>query len=212
MDQNDISITSIRLKNSRLKKKMSLQTLSQLTGYSKSVLQRYENGDIKKLPIDRLKVIASVLGVDPEWLFGDDEKDNDNVIPITGMVPVFGSIPAGVPAFADQYIEDYIPTVLKNPDEYFCLRVKGRSMINAGIPDGARVMLHKQSTADNGQIVACRVNNDEATLKRFRQDGGTVILMPENPEFSPIILTVDQFADGYAEILGVVRQILIDVS
>lgn len=211
MEQSDISITSIRLKNSRLKKKMSLQTLSQLTGYSKSVLQRYENGDIKKLPIDRLKVIANVLSVDPEWLFGDDEQDNDNVIPITGMVPVFGSIPAGVPAFAEQYIEDYVPTILKNPEEYFCLRVRGNSMTGAGVPDGARVMLHKQPTAENGQIVACRVNNDEATLKRFRQDGNTVILMPENPDYNPIVLNTDQFVNGYAEILGVVKQIIIDV-
>ena len=82
-------------------------------------------------------------------------------------------------------------------------------MINAGIPDGAYVTLHKQNTAQNNNIVACRINDEEVTLKRFRQQGDTVVLMPENPAYEPIIVSVKDFDDGVAQILGVVKEIVI---
>ena len=84
-------------------------------------------------------------------------------------------------------------------------------MIGAGIPDGCKVLIHIQPTAENGQIVACRVNGDEATLKRFKQKGATVFLLPENPDYEPYIVPVVDFDNGEAEILGVVKQIIKDV-
>ena len=84
-------------------------------------------------------------------------------------------------------------------------------MINAGIVDGCKVLCHKQNTAENGQIVVCRLNGDEATLKRFKQQDDIVILLPENPEFEPKIIPVSKFDSGEAEIIGVVKQIIIDL-
>lgn len=207
-----------KIKNRRQHLGLTLEQVGTAVGVGRSTVKKWEDGFISNMGRDKIAALATVLNIDPLELiyedteFGTDDKQTDSIIPITGMIPVFGSIPAGVPAFAEQYIEDYLPTTLKNPEDYFSLRVKGESMIGAGIPNGAKVVLKKQSTAENGQIVACRVNGDEATLKRFRQDGSTILLMPENSDFSPIILNVDQFEIGYAEILGVVKQIVIDVS
>lgn len=81
----------------------------------------------------------------------------------------------------------------------FALRVRGESMINAGILDGDRVVVRPQPTADDGQIVVARIG-DEATVKRLSHKGGKVWLMPENPAFSPI--------DGTeAEIVGLVKAV-----
>lgn len=67
-----IKLTVERIQETRLNRGMSFQELSDKTGFSKSVLQRYESGEIKKLPIDRLEIIANALGVSPEWLMGFD--------------------------------------------------------------------------------------------------------------------------------------------
>ena len=79
----------------------------------------------------------------------------------------------------------------------FALRVRGESMIGAGILDGDRVIVRPQQTAEDGQIVVARIG-DEATVKRLRRRNGEIWLLPENPAFSPI--------DGSeAEIIGIVK-------
>ncbi|XOQ49657.1 MAG: hypothetical protein ACFWUM_12275 [Eubacteriales bacterium] len=128
------------------------------------------------------------------------------------MVPIVGTIPAGAPVLATENVEGYMPTLVKNPEEYFALRVHGKSMINAGIPDGSLVLIHQQPCAENGQIVACRINGDEATLKRFKQIGDTVVLMPENPDFQPIVVKCSDFENGYAEIIGIAKQVITDLK
>lgn len=208
MSNDQRAIFAKNLKN-LLKRNNKNQTyLTENLGVTSSTVSDWVSG--KKYPrVDKMQDIADLFGVPISAL---REEQNGETIPVTGMVAVYGSIPAGVPAFAEEYIEGYVPTILAHPEEYFCLRVRGKSMQGAGIPDNSRVLIHKQSVAENGQIVACRVNGDEATLKRFRQEGSTVILLPENPDFSPIILNASQFEEGSAEILGVVRQVLIDIS
>ena len=80
-------------------------------------------------------------------------------------------------------------------------------MIGAGIQDGDLVLIRMQSSAENGQIVACQVNGDEATLKRFHQQINTVLLMPENPKYEPIIVPIADFESGRAKIIGVAIEI-----
>lgn len=121
----------------------------------------------------------------------------------TGTVPVLGKIPAGLPLEAVEEVEGFEPVTVPDPENCFFLRVEGDSMIGAGIQGGDLVLIRMQPTADNGQIVACKVNGDEATLKRFRQQGDTVILMPENPKYDPLIVPASDFNSGYAKILGV---------
>ena len=87
------------------------------------------------------------------------------------------------------------------------LRVKGDSMINAGIHAGDLVLIRKQSFAENGQIIAARVNSNEATLKRYKQSGDAVVLLPENPAYDLQIVPARDFISGDAQIIGVALQV-----
>ena len=114
-----------------------------------------------------------------------------------GQIPVIGVVTAGLPILAVENQEGTIPW---SEAGCFALRVRGDSMINAGILEGDKVIVRPQSSADNGQIVVARIE-DEATVKRLLRRNGQVWLMPENDNYSPI--------DGtHAEIIGVVKGVV----
>ena len=114
-----------------------------------------------------------------------------------GHIPVLGVVTAGLPILAVENQEGPIPW--EDPD-CFALRVRGDSMIGAGILSGDKVVVRPQPTADDGQIVVALLD-DEATVKRLRRKGGKVWLMPENENYMPI--------DGdEAQILGVVKAVV----
>ena len=119
-------------------------------------------------------------------------------------VPLVGSIAAGSPILADEDIEEIypLPTELVGHEPVFMLTIRGDSMMNAGIFDSDYVVVQKQSTARNGQIVAALVNGDEATVKRFEKTDMGVVLHPENESYEPTM-----FTDGVA-ILGIVVAVL----
>lgn len=100
-----------------------------------------------------------------------------------GEIPIVGVVTAGVPILAVEQIEGYLPW--DEDGECFALRVRGDSMIGAGILEGDLVIVRPQPTADNGQIVVALLG-DEATVKRLQRRDGHVWLMPENPAYSPI--------------------------
>lgn len=103
-------------------------------------------------------------------------------------VPIIGRITAGKPILAVENIEERVvldPSFVKGENS-FLLMVEGLSMKNAGILDGDLVLVRQQSTAESGEIVAALINDEEATVKRFRQNGDEVVLEPENPDFEPI--------------------------
>ena len=106
----------------------------------------------------------------------------------TTTIPLVGTIAAGVPLLAEQNIEDaYAVSTELVPDENsFMLRVKGDSMIEAGIFDGDLVVVRRQDAADDGDIVAALLD-DEATVKRFYRENGHIRLQPANPSMEPII-------------------------
>ena len=104
-------------------------------------------------------------------------------------IPVLGNVAAGMPIFAEQNIESYFPV----PAEYipkgesFALRVRGDSMINAGILHGDQIFVNVCNTASNGDIVVALVD-DSATVKTFYKEKGYIRLQPENDEMEPIIV------------------------
>ncbi len=104
-------------------------------------------------------------------------------------VPVVGTVAAGQPILAEQNIDSYfpIPAEYMPNDQSFILRVKGESMVNAGIMDGDRVIVRQQSTARNGDIVVALVE-DSATVKTFYKEDGHYRLQPENDSMDPIIV------------------------
>ena len=116
-------------------------------------------------------------------------------------VPIVGNVAAGSPILAQECIEDYlIFDTGGRSGEYFALRVRGESMLNAGILPGDLVIVHRQATCSNGEIVVAMIE-DEATVKRFSRQNGHVWLLPENEAYSPI--------DGtYAQILGKVAAVV----
>lgn len=105
------------------------------------------------------------------------------------QVPVVGRVTAGIPITATENIEDYIalPQAMIGSGDHFILSVRGESMIDAGILDGDYVIVRRQSTADNGDIVIAMID-DEATVKRFYKENGVFRLQPENPTMEPIIV------------------------
>ena len=114
-----------------------------------------------------------------------------------GQIPIVGVVTAGLPILA---VENQEGTLAWNDPDCFALRVRGDSMINAGILSGDMVVIRPQSSADDGQIVVARIG-DEATVKRLRRKGGNVWLMPENENYSPI--------DGRnAELIGIVKAVV----
>jgi repressor LexA len=106
----------------------------------------------------------------------------------TGL-PVIGRVAAGRPILAEQHIQRHyqVDNHLFRPRAHYLLRVQGHSMRDAGILDGDLLAVHRQPTADNGAIVVARID-DEVTVKRFRRRGNTVRLMPENDDFSPLVV------------------------
>lgn len=103
----------------------------------------------------------------------------------SAMVPLVGRITAGKPILAIEEIEDYIPYPSKSADGLFALKVVGLSMKDVGILDGDIIVADKNTPCRNGDIVV-GMDGDEATVKRLVIKDGTIIFMPENPDFSPI--------------------------
>jgi len=115
-----------------------------------------------------------------------------------GHIPVVGVVTAGMPILAVENLEGSI--AWEGDPACFALRVKGDSMINAGILDGDLVIVRPQPNADDGQIVVARIE-DEATVKRLSRKNGQVWLLPENDAYSPI--------DGSnAELIGLVKAVI----
>ena len=114
-----------------------------------------------------------------------------------GQIPVIGVVTAGIPILA---VENQEGTMAWNEPGCFGLRVRGDSMMNAGILDGDKVVVRPQQTADDGQIVVARIG-DEATVKRLSRRNGEIWLLPENEAYEPI--------DGSeAEVIGLVKAVV----
>ena len=113
-------------------------------------------------------------------------------------IPLIGTVTAGQPIFAYENYEDYytFPTGEFKGNELFMLRVQGTSMIDAGIMNGDKIIVRRQSTAENGEIVVALVE-DAATVKRFYKRNGQIVLHPENEALSDMI-----YEDGEVSILG----------
>jgi repressor LexA len=112
--------------------------------------------------------------------------------PDSRRLPLVGEIAAGGPLLAEDNVEEYlaVPEMIERRGADFLLRVKGDSMINAGILDGDIVVVKREQTAENGDIVVALAGDDEAldeaTVKTFYRENGRVRLQPENDELEPI--------------------------
>lgn len=163
-----------------------------------------QQGFLRKDPAKPRALVLSPLGLGEDPDQTSPGKDFSNVSPVfenTIDVPIVGNIAAGTPILAEENIEDTFQLPARYVDgTTFMLKVRGESMIEAGIFDGDLILVEQRETAKNGDIVVAMVDGfeSEATVKTFYREGNHVRLQPENRSMSPII--VDD-----AKILGLVR-------
>ena len=129
-----------------------------------------------------------------------------------GFIPVYGSVCAGDGIFADDRIEEWIDTGAKRflYSTHFALRIKGNSM-EPKFFDGDTVIVRKQETAENGDVVIALVNGDEGVCKRFKQYNGGVALVSDNPSYEPKYFSEEEITGIPVRILGKVERLIRDI-
>ena len=197
-----------RLRQLMAERSLSYEELGRLLDMRPQTLNRYVLGQ-REPRASVATDIALALQVDPLWLQGYDVPRSraSSLSPIQPerevLLPILGVIRAGIPTLAQQEVLGHASADVSEPERYFYLRVMGDSMSGAGIHDGDLVLIRQQDWADSGQIIACVVGGEDATLKRFHRQGDTVILQPENPAYQPRLVPVSDFDCGRARIVGV---------
>jgi len=158
--------------------------------------------------LDDLYKIAEVLGIEAKQLlvteihkpkFNEDSVTNASTV----KIPLLGTVACGIPIFAEENIEAFIPVsdkFLKPTNRYYILRASGDSMNDVGIDDGTLVLIRQQQTAQNGDNVVALIDN-EATIKEFHYCNDMIILKPrsKNGKHQPIVLTSDFRIQGIVE-------------
>lgn len=185
------------LKRRRLELNMTLEEVGNIVGVGKSTVRKWETGDIENMKRDKIALLAKALRTSPLYIMGLVDSPEPDGWKERNTIPLIGTICAGDGLLAEHNIEEYVyyPFPSKRQPD-FALRVKGSSMIGAGIEDGDIVYMRQASWADyNGQIVAALINDHEdGTLKRIRwsTDSPLIRLEPENDEFQVIEVAPNQ--------------------
>lgn len=196
----------------RKEKGLSQAELAEKLGVRKTTISNYETG--YSTPDRRmLLLLAELFDVSVDFLLGVGDNDTSLEEPFFNLqpIPVVGEVRAGNPTFAQEEILDYlyVPRDFVKGYDYFGLVVNGDSMNMARLLPGDVLLVRRQTTADNGDIVIASFGGEEATVKRYYQNGERVILRPEssNPTYLPI--EVDLSTDADFVILGkVVRAVI----
>ena len=185
--------------------------VSKATGISNSTFSDWKNG--RSTPkADKLQLIAEHFGVSLDALLGGEtggEMKSYRSIVARKMVPIIGEIRAGSPIITNETLLGYELADIDDSDDFFYLRVCGDSMKNCGMVNGSLVLFRKQQYAEDGDIVACLVGGECATVKRFCRRNKKLLLLPENEDYKPIVLTPEDFESGEARILGVAVEVKI---
>ena len=162
-------------------------------------------GDIANMKRDKIALLAKVLKVSPLSILGlEDVSDSDRV-----MIPILGTIMCGEPILAEENIEGYREEIADflPSGELFFLKTKGDSMVPT-VPENSYVLLRKQEDVEDGEIAAVIINGDnEATLKRVKRQNGIVMLIADNKDYSPILIT----PENPARIIGKAVKVSFDL-
>lgn len=175
---------------------LSAEQLAEMCNVAPSTVYRWESGDTEKIPAGQLKVLARSLHVRPSDLI-DDERVYIHLPSPESVrtIPVYGEISCGNGLFVEDNIEDYItvPTsMLPNKSaEYFAQYASGDSMIGAGINPGDMIIFRKTSQIENGQIGCFCIDENVATCKKFTKSGGSILLLPMNDKYDPIVVDIN---------------------
>lgn len=156
---------------------------------SKSVIGLYES-ETRKPSMEVLIKLSEIFNCSIDYILGKSDIRNTNISNSKQfyMCPVYGKISAGIPNWAEECLEGYLPIDynlmgIVNPEQHFFLKVNGESM-NKVIRNGAYALIRKQDIVNDGEIAAVLVNGFEATLKRFSRQGDFIILEPMSTDKS----------------------------
>lgn len=204
---------SQRMLNAIQKKGFSYSELERITGVSKSALQRYATGKTTKIPIDVIEKVAAATGTTSQYIMGwDDGTPEPNAAPANNirMIPVFDSVSAGFGVGAVDRVTEYTPIAIDSDTEAaetICVRVCGDSMYPK-IEDGDMVQVHKQETAETGDIVVI-LDGSEAFVKRFIRGKNGVVLESLNPAYPPRRYTREE--SNELRVVGIVKRVIRDI-
>ncbi len=177
-----VGLINHRIKQLRISAGMTLAELAEKVGVKEATAQRYESGEIKNIKHDTIRRMAKIFNCSPSYLIGWE----DNIVsaaPPSALLPVVGSVAAGWNHDAQPSFIGYEPAYgLESPGEYSWLLIKGDSM-EPLIREGDHVLIHLQSHAGNGDLVVAIIDDDEGTIKKFRQDANGIMLSPLNSHY-----------------------------
>ncbi|MES1051696.1 helix-turn-helix domain-containing protein [Bacillus thuringiensis] len=170
-------------------------------GVSKQTYSHYEN-EKRKPSLSTIRELATVYNVDIDAIFAEESSDSFKKIPIIGTI----SCGDGVVAF--EHIDGYeeTPQSWIKGGEFFYLRARGDSMVNARIYEGDLLLIRKQDNVENGEIAAVCIN-DEAVLKRIFKSDGKLILQSENSKYPPLIIDPNDIS---VKIIGLLKKVVIN--
>ena len=186
---------------------VTVYQVAKATGIAASTFSDWKSG--RSTPkADKLARIAEFFSVSLDELLGTDlglrnAETSYRSLRASKMVPVIGVIRAGSPIVTNETMLGREFADVDDVEDYFYLEVCGDSMKDCGIVNGTYVLFRKQQYAQNGDIVACLVDGESATVKRFEKRNHRIILSPENDAYDPIVLLPEDFETGRSRILGV---------
>jgi len=187
------------------------------SGIHRLITALEERGFIRRLPhraraleIVKLPDAMGKQGFVPRVIEGDKAEPPKRAMPVAAdamEIPVMGRIAAGVPIEAIETVSHHVAVpgqMLSGRGHHYALEVKGDSMIDAGINDGDVVVIRETTTAENGDIVVALVEDQEATLKRFRRNGSAIALEAANPAYETRLYRDDQ-VKVQGKLVGLIR-------
>lgn len=192
-----------RLRELRNEKKMTMKDLADKLSLTEQAISMYERNE-RRPNFEKLEEIADFFNIDMNYLLGKSIIKNSyahefreiTIDKLIRKIPLYDFISCGEGGFVDDNIIDFVSlpaSMFSARKEYFAQYAKGDSMANANINNGDLVIFEKTSTITNGMIGCFCIDDNIATCKRLSISNGQIILLPENPSYSPIIVSVESF-------------------
>ena len=186
-----------------MRKKMTMKDLADKLSLTEQAISMYERNE-RRPNFEKLEEIADFFNIDMNYLLGKSIIKNSyahefgeiTLDKLIRKIPLYDFISCGTGGFVDDNIIDYVSlpaSMFSARKEYFAQYAKGDSMINANINNGDLVIFEKTSSVTNGMIGCFCIDDNTATCKRLSMTNGQIILLPENPSYSPIIVSVESF-------------------
>ena len=191
------------IKNRRKELNITLEEIGDYVGVSKTTVQRWESGNISNMRRDRIKKLSEILQLDSDELLGIDSHGENRF----EHIPVLGQVAAGVPITAQEDILWYeaVPAQWVKNDRLFALKIKGDSMLPR-IVDGDIVIVRQQSDVESGETAIIMIDG-EATCKKVLKHKDGIVLVSNNPEYPPVMVSFAEVKNKDVQILGKVIEL-----